>query len=273
MLRSQWALTACCFLFCFLLLLPGCGPSSILLSPPGDVTGSGDPIAGLIVTQPAAGETTTLETMQFSIQVGAFSEVQNAARFEKELEAKGLDAYYFRDSDNLYKVRFGNYAQYPAARGQAELLQRKGVIARFFVVIPESYPAAQIRRSGRGSLRDELVRTARKFIGVPYLWGGETQRGFDCSGLTLVCYRINGLNLPRNSRAQYDKGVKISMAQLQKGDLVFFATHGGNRVTHVGIYAGAGQFIHAPRTGKTVRLANLSSKYWSNAYVGGRSYL
>jgi hypothetical protein len=211
--------------------------------------------------------------MQFSIQVGAFSRVENAARFEQQLEIKGLDAFYFLDADGLYKVRFGNYAQYAEAREQAERLQEQGLIAGFFVVIPESYPVAQIKRSGKGNIREELVRTARKFIGVPYLWGGETQKGFDCSGLTLVCYRLNGLNLPRNSRAQFAAGQKVARSRLETGDLVFFATHGGQRVTHVGIYAGGGQFIHAPRTGKTVRLANLASKYWSDAYVGGRKYL
>ena len=118
------------------------------------------------------------------------------------------------------------------------------------------------------------MKTARRFIGVPYRWGGtDAEEGFDCSGLTLVCYRLNGLNLPRVSRSQYQAGRRVARDQLQPGDLVFFATQGGSRVTHVGLYIGNGKFIHAPRTGKTVRIANLSTPFFARTFVGGRSYL
>ena len=153
-------------------------------------------------------------------------------------------------------------------------MQAQGVISHFFVVIPENYAAARIQRSGQGDLRTELVVTAQRFLGVPYRWGGEDRNnGFDCSGLTMVSYRLNGLNLPRNSRAQFKAGRNVAKKNLKKGDLVFFATKGGKRVTHVGMYVGSGKFIHAPRTGKTVRIANLSSSFFKKTYVGGRSYL
>lgn len=253
---------------------PPYGPSYPVVPAPSD----SDPIAGLIAEAPASRSVQSknlpaLEKMGFSVQVGAFTQVENAARFETMLDRKGLDAYYFRDPSGLFKVRFGNHANYTAARSQAEVLQQQGAIGRFFIVIPESYTAAQIKQSGQGDLRSELVRTARQFIGVPYLWGGESSKGFDCSGLTMVSYRINGLNLPRNSRSQFARGHWVAKAQLRAGDLVFFATQGGKRVTHVGLYVGQGKFIHAPRSGKTVRVANLSSKYWTGFYMGGRSYL
>lgn len=267
--------------YLLLLLLVACNtavPEPRHSPPSAEPVPISDPIAGLIDQQPTAAaapipEDANLEKMGFSIQVGAFSQVENAARFEQSLDGKGLDAYYFRDPSGLFKVRFGNHSNYAAARAEAETLQRQGLIGSFFIVIPESYSVAQIKQSGQGNLRRELVKTARHFIGVPYLWGGESRRGFDCSGLTMVCYRTNGLNLPRNSRAQYGKGRWVPKAKLQEGDLVFFATQGGKRVTHVGMYIGQGRFIHAPRTGKTVRVAELSSKFWSKAYMGGRSYL
>jgi cell wall-associated NlpC family hydrolase len=89
----------------------------------------------------------------------------------------------------------------------------------------------------------------------------------------MVSYRLNGLDLPRNSRAQFDAGRAVARQALQRGDLVFFATQGGRRVTHVGMYIGKGEFIHAPRAGQTVRVASLSNSYFNNAYVGARTYL
>ena len=211
--------------------------------------------------------------MGYTIQVGAFKELDNAVRLERLLEKRRIDAYYFRHESGLYKVRFGNYSSYQQARDEAEKLQRLDMIDTFFIVIPEDYAAARIARSGRGDLRDELVNTARRFIGVPYRWGGENAKGFDCSGLTMVCYRLNGLNLPRNSRSQFKSGRWIPKKDLLPGDLVFFATKGGKRVTHVGMYIGNDRFIHAPRTGKKVRIEKLSNRFFARTYMGGRSYL
>ncbi|MEZ4484906.1 MAG: C40 family peptidase [Syntrophotaleaceae bacterium] len=144
----------------------------------------------------------------------------------------------------------------------------------FFIVIPESYSVARAGKGGQQQLRDELVKTAQRFIGVPYRWGGtDRANGFDCSGLTMVCYRLNGLNLPRVSRNQFQAGRWVAKDKLAKGDLVFFATNGGKRVSHVGMYIGNGRFIHAPRTGKTVRIERLSNSFFARTYMGGRSYL
>lgn len=230
-----------------------------------------DPIANLIDLAPSAPR---LKKMGYSVQVGAFSNLDNAVKLERSLENRGIDAYYFRHESGLYKVRFGNHSSYNAARREAETLQRQNLINTFFIVIPESYAAARIKKSGQGDLREELIRTAKRFIGVPYRWGGTTSgNGFDCSGLTMVCYRLNGLNMQRNSRAQFKTGRAIKKSQLQKGDLVFFATGGGRRVSHVGMYIGNGRFIHAPRTGKNVQIEKLSNSYFTRTYVGARSFL
>ncbi len=215
-----------------------------------------------------------LDKMGFSIQVGAFSRMDNAVRLEERLEKKGLDAYYFLHESGLYKVRFGNYRSYGEARSNAMTLRGRGLIGEFFIVAPGDYSVARVAETGCEGLRSELVRTAKRFIGVPYKWGGtSSERGFDCSGLTLVVYRLNGLGLPRASFQQFKTGTKVSNGALQAGDLVFFATRKPQRVSHVGIYIGDGKFIHAPRRGKDVRISKLSSPYYAKRYMGARNYL
>jgi cell wall-associated NlpC family hydrolase len=236
---------------------------------------SEDPISSLLKeTPPTSQKTVPLEKMGYSIQVGAFANLDNAVRLERLLESRGIDAYYFRHESGLYKVRFGNHSTYKPARAEAKRLQAQSLIDTFFIVFPEDYAAARIKQSGKGNLRDELVKTAKRFIGIPYRWGGTTAKnGFDCSGLTMVSYRLNGLNLPRVSRSQFKAGKWVSKKNLQPGDLVFFATKGGTRVTHVGMYVGSGNFIHAPRTGKNVRIEKLSNSFFAKTYMGGRTYL
>ena len=89
----------------------------------------------------------------------------------------------------------------------------------------------------------------------------------------MTVYRLNGLELPRNSRAQFQAGHPISRDDLQPGDLVFFATGSRSRVSHVGLYSGSGEFIHAPGKGKTIRSASLSNNYFKSRYAGARRYL
>ncbi|OHB24930.1 MAG: hydrolase [Desulfuromonadaceae bacterium GWC2_58_13] len=215
-----------------------------------------------------------MQSLGYSIQVGAFANPDNAARLAARLEGCGIDAYSFLHESGLYKVRFGDHPTYAAARGEAESLQGKGIIDNFFIVLPEDNAAERIRRSGQGDLRKELITTAHRFIGIPYNWGGTTaDNGFDCSGLTMVTYRLNGLKLPRVSRDQYAAGRPIDKGELKKGDLVFFATNGGTRISHVGIYIGNGRFIHAPRRGKSVRVTSLDDRYYQKTFVGARTYL
>lgn len=267
------ALSAALFLI-LLVLLAGC-----TMSPQRDKSAVDefDLIADLLVrstsVEPATMGAEELRRMGYAVQVGAFSVLENAVGLEASLARRGIDAYYFRDESGLYKVQFGNHATYEAARAEAQRFQQQSLIDSFFIVVPDQYSIARIQRSGRGDVRAELVRTARRFLGVPYRWGGEDKGGFDCSGLTMVSYRLNGLDLPRNSRAQFDAGRAVTRQSLQPGDLVFFATQGGRRVTHVGLYVGNGDFIHAPRAGQTVRIASLTNSYFNNAYVGARTYL
>lgn len=109
------------------------------------------------------------------------------------------------------------------------------------------------------------VETALAYHGVPYLWGGETPRGFDCSGLVLYVFRQHGVDLPHYSGSQFLMGEKVAPAALQPGDVVFF----GSPVHHVGIYIGGGYYIHAPRTGDFVKISRLADR---RDYAGARRY-
>ena len=109
-----------------------------------------------------------------------------------------------------------------------------------------------------------VVGIAMRYLGVPYVWGGSTPRGFDCSGLVMYVFAQIGVSLPHSSYAQYGMGTPVSISELQPGDLVFFAG-----ASHVGIYIGGGQFIHAPHTGDVVKISSLSGYYSSN-FAGGR---
>jgi hypothetical protein len=216
-----------------------------------------------------------LAQMGYSVQVGAFARLSNAVRLSEALESYGLDAYYFVHESGLYKVRFGDFPTKESARRKAELVRAAGIIDEYWIVSPADYAVRKQRKyGGRVDLRSELVGTAKRFIGTPYRWGGTSvDEGFDCSGLTMVVYQLNGLKLPRSSRQQYRAGIPVGRNELRQGDLVFFATSWGRRVSHVGIYVGKGRFIHAPGKGKRIRTDLLTKRYYKARYMGARTYL
>ena len=131
--------------------------------------------------------------------------------------------------------------------------------------------AAALNGTSANSTADQIIATAKKYIGVPYLWGGTTPSGFDCSGFLQYVFRQNGINLLRTSKQQYTMGIWVSKANLQKGDLVFFQT-GSNGISHVGMYIGNGQFIHASSS-NGVTISSLSNSYWVRTYYGARRVL
>lgn len=208
----------------------------------------------------------SISRIGFSVQVGAFSDPENAIRLRESLEEAGLEAFHFAGDDDLHRVRFGNFVDRDLAIARAEALRREGIIGDFYVVPPE--------RRGGAVLRRQVVRSALGFLGWPYRWGGPSpETGFDCSGLTMASYRLNGLALPRTSREQYAAGDPVGRRDLREADLVFFATGKGRTPSHVGLYIGDGRFVHAPGTGDVVRIDELSSGYYRRRFLSGRSYL
>jgi len=126
---------------------------------------------------------------------------------------------------------------------------------------PVVQPSAPVTAAGH----PEAASLALNYIGVPYLWGGSTPAGFDCSGLVSYVYAQLGVDLPHFAAAQYGYGVPVPRDQLQAGDLVFF-----DGLNHVGIYIGDGEFVDAPHTGAFVRIDSLSDDWYASRYVGAR---
>jgi cell wall-associated NlpC family hydrolase len=110
-----------------------------------------------------------------------------------------------------------------------------------------------------------VVGIAMRYLGTPYVWGGSSPAGFDCSGFVAYVFGQMGLSLPHYAGAQYGYGTDVPRDQLAPGDLVFFDGLG-----HVGIYIGGGEFIHAPHTGDVVRISSLSESWYAATYVGAR---
>jgi len=212
--------------------------------------------------------------MDYTIQAGAFSVLENAIRLAESLERQGLNAYYFPHHSGLYKVRFGDFTSREAARSTAESLISAGIIDTYHIVGPEDYSRVKVEVYGPANLRKDIVKTAESYVGLPYRWGGSSpEDGFDCSGLTMSVYKLNGLNLPRSSKEQYASGNPVGLSNLEKGDLVFFKISKGKKVSHVGVYVGNGKFIHAPGKGKNIKIDSLSNNYYATRYIGARSYI
>ena len=119
--------------------------------------------------------------------------------------------------------------------------------------------------------RQRILGAAERMVGTPYVLGGESPSGVDCSGLVQYAYQQAGIRVPRTTVAQFQAG--RSQRRVLPGDLLFFRTDGSGRVSHVGIYAGSGQMIHASSGSGRVRKVSLGQPYWRQRMAGGATFL
>ena len=119
----------------------------------------------------------------------------------------------------------------------------------------------------------DVIKTAKSYIGTPYVFGGTTPKGFDCSGLIWWTYKQHGLRIPRVTADQAKAGHKVAAAHARPGDIVVFRTDSSPRGLHTGIYAGGDSFIHSPSAGKKVSMASMKSPYWRDRLVSVRRIL
>ena len=122
------------------------------------------------------------------------------------------------------------------------------------------------------AVKQEVVDTSCTYIGTPYVYGGASPSGFDCSGFTLYIYELFGYSLPHSATAQLSYGTQVDKDALQMGDLVFFldSRYASSGASHVGLYIGGGNFIHAPNPSEHVTIDTLLSGYWGRTYTTAR---
>jgi cell wall-associated NlpC family hydrolase len=151
-------------------------------------------------------------------------------------------------------------AELSAQKEAAAQAQQQGTdVVGASAITPEGVSVAPPARFGG------VVGIAMQYLGTPYVWGGASPGGFDCSGFVMYVYSQVGVYLPHLAAGQYNYGTPVSQDELQPGDLVFFDGLG-----HVGIYIGGGQFIHAPHTGDVVKISSLSDSWYAATYFGAR---
>ena len=142
-----------------------------------------------------------------------------------------------------------------------------GYVSSDYITITAETSAAS---TANASLGEEIAAYAQNYLGTPYVYGGRSTSGFDCSGFTSYVYAQFGYTINRTATDQLSNGVSVSKSELQPGDLVFFKYRTSKPVSHVGIYIGNGQFIHASTNSYQVEIDDLSTGHYANVYVYGR---
>ena len=199
--------------------------------------------------------------------------------------SKGAKAYILGIQDGWYRVIYGNNICF--IRSDFLDLTEAPYENKASAKSPKFYrggkstgtePSADALNGTTGSTSigsvtgQQIVDKAKQYLGVPYVWGGTSPSGFDCSGFVYYVFRSMGINISRTLTTMYAQGTPISKSELQPGDIVLFKNTYKAGVSHVGIYVGDGKFIHSPSSGKTVSYADLYSTYYIEHYYGAVRY-
>ena len=171
---------------------------------------------------------------------------------------------HLKEVEAARQAQLQREAEARVAQQQAD--QRQASLAPTVPVTAPSAPSAPSAppSSAPPARYGGVVGIAMRYLGTPYVWGGASPSGFDCSGFVMYVFSQIGVSLPHSSYAQYGYGSPVSRGDLQPGDLVFFDGLG-----HEGIYVGGGSFIHSPHTGDVVKISSMSGWY-ASTFVGGR---
>ncbi|MCX5780110.1 MAG: NlpC/P60 family protein [Firmicutes bacterium] len=188
--------------------------------------------------------------------------------------AAGVSTYVVCAGDNLWSIaqRFGTSVE--AIKAGSGLNSDRLQIGQSLIINGTAVTQAAsptVSRSGNSATGARVVEKAAQYLGVPYMYGGSTAAGFDCSGFSQYIFSQFQISLNRTAASQYSNGYGVSKGELIPGDLVFFDCSGGNGISHVGIYSGNGNFIHSssPRSGGVI-YSSLNTGYYADTYVGAR---
>lgn len=205
---------------------------------------------------------------------GEFTKVCYGADYDTGFIAT---SYIERTNQWVAKADVANVQQAAAERRAAEQAAKekaakeaaaKAAAAKKATTTVTSKDGGTYTAPASSSKGQAIVNNVKKYLGVRYVYGGTSPKGFDCSGLVQYVCKSVGISVNRTAAAQFSNGKAVNKRDLQPGDLVFFAK--GGRIHHVGVYVGNGQMIHAPRTGDVVRYASITSGYYKNCYAGAR---